>query len=199
MARRSQPVLYVDELTLRPWTAADVPALAAAYADPAIQRWHARSMTRSEASRWVSAANRSWARETAANWAVTASDGLVGRMSLRTVDLEDGLAGIGYWVVPAARGRCIAPRALVAVSDWAIDELGLHRLELEHSTRNEPSCRVAEKAGYPLESTKWSQALHDDGWHDMHLHVRIDECQCRRRPWPPPSAQCHSRLVQADP
>jgi hypothetical protein len=56
-------------------------------------------------------------------------------MSLRTLDLEDGLAGIGYWVVSAARGRGIAPRALVAVSDWAINELGLHRLELEHSTK----------------------------------------------------------------
>lgn len=174
MASRIQPVLYVDELTLRPWTAADVPALSAAYADPAIRHWHNRSMTWSEAGQWVSTANRGWASETAANWAVTAKDGLVGRMSLRTVDLEDGLAEIGYWVVPSARGRGIAPRALVAVSNWAIDELGLHRLELQHSTRNEASCRVAEKAGYPLESTKRSQALHDDGWHDMHLHVRVD-------------------------
>jgi len=39
------------------------------------------------------------------NWAVTESGGLVGRMSLRTLDLEDGLAGVGYWVVSAARGR----------------------------------------------------------------------------------------------
>lgn len=118
MASRIQPVLYVDELTLRPWTAADVPALSAAYADPAIRHWHNRSMTWSEAGQWVSTANRGWASETAANWAVTAKDGLVGRMSLRTVDLEDGLAEIGYWVVPSARGRGIAPRALVAVSNW---------------------------------------------------------------------------------
>jgi len=177
MASRIQPVLYVDELTLRPWTAADVPALSAAYADPAIRHWHNRSMTWSEAGQWVSTANRGWVSETAANWAVTAKDGLVGRMSLRTVDLEDGLAEIGYWVVPSARGRGIAPRALVAVSNWAIDELGLHRLELQHSTKNEASCRVAEKAGYPLESTKRSQALQDDGWHDMHLHVRVDNSE----------------------
>jgi [ribosomal protein S5]-alanine N-acetyltransferase len=164
MRRRAQPVLYVDELTLRPWTVGDVPSLVAAYADPVIQRWHARWMTLTEANEWVSAVNESWKSETAANWAVTEGGGLVGRMSLRTVDLEDGLAGIGYWVVSAARGRGIAPRALVAVSDWAINELGLHRLELEHSIRNEASCRVAEKAGYSLESTKRSQALHQDGW-----------------------------------
>ena len=152
MASRTQPVLYVDELTLRPWTVADVPALSAAYADPAIRHWHSRSMTWSEAGLWVSAANRGWTDEIAANWAVADTERLVGRISLRTVDLEDGLAEIGYWVVPSARGRGIAPRTLVAVSNWAIDELGLHRLELQHSTRNEPSCRVAEKAGYSLEA-----------------------------------------------
>ena len=175
MQERAQPVLYVDELTLRPWTIGDVPSLVAAYADPAIQRWHARWMTLTEADEWVSTANESWRSETAANWAVTEGGGLVGRMSLRTVDLEDGLAGLGYWVVPDARRRGIAPRALEAVSDWAINELGLHRLELEHSTRNEASCRVAVKAGYSLESTKRSHALHQDGWHDMHLHVRLDQ------------------------
>ena len=129
MRERAQPVLYVDELTLRQWTIGDVPSIVAAYADPAIQRWHARWMTLTEADEWVSTANESWRSETAANWAVTEGGGLVGRMSLRTVDLEDGLAGLGYWVVPDARGRGIAPRALVAVSDWAINELGLHRLE----------------------------------------------------------------------
>jgi RimJ/RimL family protein N-acetyltransferase len=106
-------------------------------------------MTLKEANEWVSTVNESWKSETAANWAVTERGELVGRMSLRTVDLEDGLAGIGYWVVPAARGRGIAPRALVAVSDWAINELGLHRLELEHSTRNQASCRVAERPATP--------------------------------------------------
>jgi RimJ/RimL family protein N-acetyltransferase len=55
----------------------------------------------------------------------------------------------------------------------------VHRLELQQLDENEASCRVAEKAGYPLESTKRSQALHDDGRHDMRLHVRIDNCESR--------------------
>ncbi len=179
MARRAQPMLTVDELTLRPWTAADAPGIVAAYSDAQIRRWHTRWMTRSEAEQWVGTAGRSWAAETAASWAVTTSGELVGRMSLRSVDLEEGLAEIGYWVMPTARRRGIAWRALVTVSEWAIDDLGLHRLELAHSTQNQPSCGVAEKAGYPLESTKRSQALHEDGWHDMHLHVRLDQAQSR--------------------
>lgn len=96
-------------------------------------------------------------------------------MSLRTIDLAEGLAEVAYWVLPAARGRAVAPRALEAVSRWSLDDLGLHRLELAHSTRNHASCRVAAKAGFLLEGTKRRQALHADGWHDMHLHALLGD------------------------
>src|SRR5262249_1458548 len=57
---------------------------------------------------------------------------------------------------------------------------GFHRLDLEHSTRNLTSCKVATKSGYLLEGTKRSARLHDDGWHDMHLHARVrDELALR--------------------
>jgi RimJ/RimL family protein N-acetyltransferase len=174
MASQAPPTLRVDELLLRPWEPADVPALVAAYSDPAIQHWNFRSMTQAEAADYVSTANTSWTSETAASWAVTSVGNVVGRMSLRSIDLIQGLGSIAYWVTPAGRGRGVAPRVLRAVSTWALRELGLHRLELEHSTTNDASCRVAAKAGYTLESTKRSQALHADGWHDMHLHVLLD-------------------------
>ena len=32
---------------------------------------------------------------------------------------------------------------------------------------------MAAKAGYVLEGTRRQQALHWDGWHDMHLHARL--------------------------
>ena len=53
------------------------------------------------------------------------------------------------------------------------NRLSLHRIEVQHSTANPASCRVAERAGFPAEGTKVSEALHTDGWHDMHLHARI--------------------------
>jgi RimJ/RimL family protein N-acetyltransferase len=173
MAHHLQPELNIDELILRPWRPEDVTVLVQAYRDPAIQQWHCRSMTNAEAKFYIEAANRAWADESAANWAVTDGDDVLGRMSVK-VDLTEGLAAIGYWTLPAARGHGVAPRALGVASNWATSRLGLHRLELEHSTLNEPSCRVALKAGYALESTKRSQARHADGWHDMHLHVRFD-------------------------
>ena len=65
------------------------------------------------------------------------------------------------------------PRPSRPLCTWAFGEAGFHRLELQHSTRNLASCRVAEKSGFALEGTKRSSLLHDDGWHDMHLHGRV--------------------------
>lgn len=85
--------------------------------------------------------------------------------------------------LPAARGARVASRAVRALSAWALDDIGFHRLELDHSTRNEASCRVALASGYAWEGTKRSAALHDDGRHDMHLHALVrDDLGRRRRP-----------------
>ena len=170
-----QPELRAEELVLRPWAPTDVATVHAAYADPDIERWHARAMTPTEAAAWVASWPGRWRAESGAGWAVTRDGAVVGQLSLRRIDLGEGLAEISYWVLPAARGAGVAPRALGALCAWAFGELGLHRLEVAHSTANAGSCRVAERAGFPLEGTKRRQALHADGWHDMHLHARLED------------------------
>jgi RimJ/RimL family protein N-acetyltransferase len=58
---------------------------------------------------------------------------------------------IGYALAPEARGRGIATRALRLVTRYALDELGLDRVELRIGADNEGSIRVAEKCGYHRE------------------------------------------------
>ena len=104
---------------------------------------------------------------------MTADGRLAGRVAFKQVDLEDGLAKVAYWVVPEARGRGVAPRALRTAAGWMLDVVGMHRLEVLHSTHNAASCRVAEKAGFTYEAVLRSHTLHFDGWHDMHLHALV--------------------------
>lgn len=89
---RGQPILQVDELTLRPWRLADVAGVIAAYQDPEIQRWHVRSMTEAEARRWVASWSEHWSAESGAGWAVSRDGVLVGRMGFRSISLEEGRA-----------------------------------------------------------------------------------------------------------
>jgi RimJ/RimL family protein N-acetyltransferase len=170
-----QPTLSVGELTLRPWCLADVTAVVSAYSDPAIQRWHVRSMNEAEARDWVGSWADRWTAETGASWAVVRDGDVVGRTGFQAIRLEAGSAHAAYWTVPAARGADVAARALRAASTWMISTGGLHRLELDHSVENPPSCRVATKAGYVFEGTRRRQGLHADGWHDMHLHALLAE------------------------
>ncbi len=72
-----------------------------------------------------------------------------------------------------ARSMTLDEAALTAMTDWVFAELGLHRVEVAHSSGNPASCRVAERAGFAFEGVKRQQALHPDGWHDMHLHARL--------------------------
>lgn len=185
LAALTQPVLTAGDLTLRPWEPADAPAVAGAYDDPGIRRWHARSMSLDEAAEWVADWPRRWQREADAGWAIAGPTGprasvagaaggeALGQISLRHIDLVEGLASISYWVLPAARGRRLASRSVQVVTRWAFDVLGLHRLDILHSTANEASCRVARRAGYAYEGTLRGQAKHADGWHDMHVHAVV--------------------------
>jgi RimJ/RimL family protein N-acetyltransferase len=169
-----QPEIRGDGVLLRPWRSSDRPAVAAAYADPEIQRWHCRSMTDDEAGEWIAAWSARWRGETGAGWAVLDAGDVAGQVSLRRVALAEGLAEVSYWVLPGARGRRIAARAPSAVTAWSFEALRLHRVELCHSTANVASCRVAHHAGFVAEGTKRSEGRHADGWHDMHLHARLD-------------------------
>ncbi|WP_028050457.1 GNAT family N-acetyltransferase [Cellulomonas sp. URHD0024] len=168
-----QPVLEAGACTLRPWRATDRAQVVAAFADPDIQRWHARSMTQDEATAWIAHWPGRWTEETGAGWALTLHDEPVGQISLRHLNHADGITDVSYWVVPAARGRGVASSALTALSGWAFGVLGVHRIFVDHSTRNPASCAVATRAGYQLEGTKREDALHADGWHDMHTHSRL--------------------------
>ncbi|QLY32171.1 GNAT family N-acetyltransferase [Nocardia huaxiensis] len=175
--RSAQPVIPAgDRLVLRPWLRRDAPEVYAAFQDPAIRRWHVRTAdTEDEVDEWVQAWAHTWSRGVDANWAVadSRSGRIVGRVSLQHMVPTQGLAAVAYWVVPAARGRGVAPRAVNALTEWAFQQAGFHRLELRHSVHNPQSCRVAIKSGFLLEAVNRSAGLHEDGWHDMHLHARV--------------------------
>ncbi|HEY4332429.1 MAG TPA: GNAT family N-acetyltransferase [Ilumatobacteraceae bacterium] len=170
-----QPIIVVDDdLLLRPWERADAPAVIEAFSDPDIQHWHFRRFDNvAEAVAWIDGCAQDWLREQRASWAIVDRDGMkvAGRVSI-SMALEDGHGEVGYWVLPRSRGRGIATRACIAATGWA-HAIGLHRVQLEHSTRNEASRRVAVHAGFVEEGVRRGANLHDDGWHDMQLYSHL--------------------------
>ncbi|MET9253132.1 GNAT family N-acetyltransferase [Streptomyces sp. NPDC003717] len=172
-----QPRLPIDGgLMLRPWLPSDAAAVARVFRDPGIQQWHLRAAdSEDEAREWIRQWRDGWESERACHWAVADADGdrVLGRVSLQAIIMIGGQAEVSYWTSPEARGRDVCSRAVARVSSWALEEVGFNRLELGHAAANVASCRVAEKTGFALEGVRRRALLHADGWHDMHLHARL--------------------------
>ncbi|MCX4473309.1 GNAT family N-acetyltransferase [Micromonospora sp. NBC_01655] len=167
-------VLAAPGLLLRPWRAADAPDVLAALRDPAVATWNPQGeVDEARAADWVRR-RADWSGGDALSLAVTdpGDGGLLGAVSLHGIG--GGNASIGYWTVPAARGRGVATGAVRRLTTWAFAALGLHRIELCHAVPNVVSCRVALRAGYLAEGTLRESYRYGDGRrHDEHLHARL--------------------------
>ncbi len=79
---------------------------------------------------------------------------------------------IGYWIDQRFAGQGLMSRAVRLLTDFAFNELQLHRIEINMRPENEPSQKVAQNAGYSLEGSR-KNYLHIDGaWRDHLSFVR---------------------------
>ena len=86
-------------------------------------------------------------------FAITVDDEAVGSLGfVLHHDVERVSAEIGYWLAEPLWGRGIITEALVAVTEYAIQQHALTRIYAVPFAWNAASCRVLEKAGYVLEA-----------------------------------------------
>ena len=150
------PVLHGLGLRLRPWDArseTDVANWLRGLTDPDFRRWNTplRPVTDLEsAHESLSAKTLSAVEGTGVSYCVTdaGSGTVLGHIGLNLINHALSNARVGYWVLPEARGRGVATRAVRLLADWAREELGLTKIEVLPHKDNAPSRRVAEKAGF---------------------------------------------------
>jgi ribosomal-protein-alanine N-acetyltransferase len=92
--------------------------------------------------------NRSrWERGEAATFAICDATGsCVGHVFVNLTGVRRG--SVGYWLLPEARGKGLASRALQLVSRWALRDLALIRLVLLTEPWNRQARLVAEANGF---------------------------------------------------
>lgn len=84
-------------------------------------------------------------------------------------------AHIGYWIDHRVGGRGLMTEAVALATDFCLNELGLHRIEINIRPENARSRRVAEKCGYQEEGLRRA-LLHIDGaWRDHICYVMLAE------------------------
>jgi RimJ/RimL family protein N-acetyltransferase len=149
---RPDPALRDEAIVLRDWSQDDLPEIVRCCSDPLVPRFIPvipTPYTTADGERFL---ERSRTNPDELNLAICGHDGqLLGAIgvSLRS---DPGVAEIGYWLAPEARGRGLATRALRLLSAWTLREVGIARLQLQTDVDNLPSQAVAERAGFTREA-----------------------------------------------
>ena len=88
---------------------------------------------------------------------------LVGSSGLHRIDWDVPKFEIGYWCRTRFAGQGYVTEAVRGISAFAFEALGARRLEIRCDSRNRPSARVAERAGFRLEGALRNNELDTSG------------------------------------
>lgn len=158
------PTLAGRFAALRDWAEQDVPMLVEAFGVEDIvasMRPPAPSGVRG-AREWVSTRRAMPSFGRGAAWAIVADgDGAArGSVELRSRDPARRVAEVGYWLLPAARGRGFAREAVALACDWALAQPQIDRIVAIVDSGNEPSQRLVSALGFGCSTRTTS----NEGW-----------------------------------
>ena len=170
------PLLEAGELTLRPPLDADLPRLIDAFADQEVARISAMSRFgdpphgETEAIAWLDRQREARADGRRMMLSIELGGRLAGTIDIDLANAGQGRGELGYWVMGDSRGLGIARRAIRRVSDYAMGELGLARMEILVEPGNAASWRAAEAAGYVREGLLRQYLEFEGQRHDLVMY-----------------------------
>jgi [ribosomal protein S5]-alanine N-acetyltransferase len=167
---RRQPTLRTPRLLLRPFAAADAPTVHAVVSDREIAVSTLNiphPYPDGLAEEWIAGQPKRWEAGEGAVFAAVLNDGgaLVAAVGL-DVSLPHRRGELGYWVAREFWNRGFATEAARAMVAFGFREMGLHRVQAQHFTRNPASGVVMQKLGMRHEGRlrhhlyKWG--VHED-------------------------------------
>lgn len=147
-------IIRTERLTLRPFQESDIDAVQQGGDDPLTQAWLPlpSPYTREIAASWCrKLAGEMYSTGQALPRAIELDGVLAGCIDLKHIDERSRSCEIGYWTVPAVRGRGVMVEAVAGLARWVLTDMGYQRVELRIAPGNTASLRVAEKAGFVRE------------------------------------------------
>jgi RimJ/RimL family protein N-acetyltransferase len=172
------PVLDGDDIRLVPLDKDVVNEMRELGQDPDVLRWTYVSapFTREKAMEWVQRYVDGWKDGSLAGFSIQSPAGdFLGFAALVRVNTEGREGEAGYIVAPQARGKGVATKALRTLTDWALFDFGLQRVELRMDADNHASIAVAERSGYLYEGTLRSLSFKEGRRSDTIVYSRLPE------------------------
>jgi len=177
----SVPTLHTARLTLRPFTASDVPAVqehASAYEVALNTLTIPHPYPEGAAAEWIAKHPQDFEENRIHHFAIEAQrsggDGqLVGAIGL--IMKGDAIAELGYWVGVPFWGRGYASEGAREVVRYGFEECRLRRVFACHFLRNPASGRVLQKVGMKYEGTLRHHVMKWDEYVDLAFYGILRE------------------------
>lgn len=145
-----------DGFLLRPERMEDAPAWARAFVDDpqlAVDWGIEETPDEALARKWLAEHAALWQAGEGRHFAVDdpADGSFAGGVNFHHIEPAHRRAEVGFWLVPAARGRGIGSAAVAAACRWAFGHFGLVRIEMTTLPDNEAALGLARKVGFQRE------------------------------------------------
>ena len=172
-----KPTLTGERVLLRPFTAADLPAIREMLRDPQARRLtgsvHDKAAELAPESPTQAEQIRAWYSSRASQpdrldlAVVDTGTGLcVGEAVLNSWDPGNRSCNFRIMLGPASRGRGLGTEATQLIVGYGFEHLGLHRISLEVYAFNPRARRAYEKVGFRAEGTLRESLRYGDEWID---------------------------------
>ena len=167
------PPLTDGSVLLRASDAQDGPAIEAGIRDPEVVRWI--GPTQGSPTDVIALNRQRWASRSPTLSICERDGSCVGLVWINVREADQTTGWVGYWLLPQARGRGLATRAVRLVSGWAAREMGLTHLRLTTEPENVRSRRVAERSGFRQIDLLHHQATIDGRLIDQVVYELVSE------------------------
>ena len=165
--------IKTQRLLLRPLQADDAGAIHKLVNDWEVVRMLSRlpfPYPRPLTDEWIASTAAQMAAGSAYHLAITGEEGgselLIGCLGLR-LDVEPGVAQLGYWVGRRFWGHGVATEAASRIASWALANLPIDRLRASVAVDNPASAAVLRRAGFRQTGTGTEEFLARGGAHPV--------------------------------
>ena len=98
----------------------------------------------------------------------------VGAIDLHNLSAEHRRCEIGYWLDKKCTGKGIASRCTAKITEYAFNEIDMHRVIIQAASQNKASCAVAERLKFAFEGTLRDNELLDGKYYDTNVYAKLN-------------------------
>lgn len=126
----------------------------------------------SDVEAFIAAVRKAYAAEESYTFAIRFRGQVAGIVSV-VVSAVQNSGEIGYWIGADFEGKGVVTKAVRAVTEFAFEELRLHRVAIYVAVPNERSANVAMRAGFRFEGVLRGAARVGDTYYDAKVFALL--------------------------